>query len=127
MKFKPFSQTKYVWIILILLAIISIIFKSSYRQYIYTNQINDFGVADASPNFFAGLILVIFYFTQYQKISLQKHALFTAVGLIGYELIQGTVFKNNYFDYKDIIASILGAFAGYLVCSKFKSFMANEK
>ncbi|QQT26705.1 hypothetical protein [Sphingobacterium spiritivorum] len=127
MKFKPFSQTKYVWIILILLAIIAIIFKSSYRQYIYTNQINDFGVADASPNFFAGLILVIFYFTQYQKISLQKHALFTAVGLIGYELIQGTVFKNNYFDYKDIIASILGAFAGYLLCSKFKSFMANDK
>ncbi|MGJ1498383.1 hypothetical protein ACR79R_13795 [Sphingobacterium spiritivorum] len=127
MKFKSLSQTKYVWIIIILLSIVAIIFKSSYRQYIYANQINDFGIADASPNFFAGLILVIFYFTQHQKITLQKHALFTEIGLIGYELIQGTVFKNNYFDYKDIIASILGAFAGYLVCSGFKSFQENKK
>jgi len=121
MKFRPLSETKYVWIIIILLSIIAIVLKSAYRQYVYTNQINDYGIADASPNFFAGLIIVLFYFTQYQKLTLKAHAMFTVAGLVGYELIQGSIFKNNVFDYKDILASILGAFMGYLICSKFKS------
>lgn len=121
MKFKPLSQTKYVWIIIVLLSIIAILFKSIYRQYIYANHINDYGIADSSPNFFAGLIIVIFYFTQNQNLTLKKHALFTVVGLVGYELIQGSIFKNNVFDYKDIFASILGAFIGYLLCLKFKT------
>lgn len=121
MKFRPLSQTRYLWMIIILLSIIAILFKSTYRQYIYANQINDYGVADASPNFFAGLIIVFFYFTQYEKSTLKKYAIYTVVGLVGYEFIQGSVFKNNVFDYKDIIASILGAFMGYLIASKFKS------
>ncbi|WP_300685124.1 hypothetical protein [Chryseobacterium sp.] len=121
MKFKPLSQTKYVWIIIILLSIVAILFKSIYRQYIYANHINDYGIADSSPNFFAGLIIVIFYFTQNQNLTLKKHTLFTVVGLVGYELIQGSIFKNNVFDYKDIFASILGAFIGYLWCLKFKT------
>ncbi len=121
MKLKPFSQSKYSWIVIVLLSVVAILFKSMYREYIYANHINDFGVADSSPNFFAGLIIVLLYFVQEQKITLQKHALFATVGLVGYELIQGSVFKNNIFDYKDIIASILGAFIGYLICSRFKS------
>lgn len=121
MKLKPFSQSKYLWLIIILLSFIAIIFKSTYREYIYANNINDFGIADSSPNFFAGLIIVLLYFVQEQKITLQKHALFAAVGLVGYELIQGSVFKNNVFDYKDILASILGVFIGCFICSKFKS------
>lgn len=121
MKFRPFSQTKYLWTIVIILSIIAIIFKSSYRQYIYSHHINDFGIADSSPNFFAGLIIVFLYFTQDQKITLQKHALFAAIGLIGYELIQGSIFKNNVFDYKDILASVLGTFIGYLIGAKFKA------
>lgn len=121
MKLRPLSQTKYLWMLIILLSIVAIIFKSIYRQYIYSNQINDYGIADSSPNFFAGLIIVLLYFVQDQKTTLQKHALFAAVGLVGYELIQGSVFKSNVFDYKDILASILGAFIGYFICSKFKS------
>lgn len=121
MKLRPLSQTKYLWMLIILLAIIAIILKSTYRQYIYANQINDYGIADSSPNFFAGLIIVLLYFVQDQKTTLQKHALFAALGLVGYELIQGSVFKNNVFDYKDILASILGAVIGYLICSKFKN------
>ncbi len=121
MKFRPLSQTKYVWVTIILLSIIAIIFKSSYRQYIYANQIKDYGVADSSPNFFAALIIVFLYFTQYEKLTLKKYVVYTAVGLVGYELIQGSVFKHNVFDFKDIIASILGAFIGYLIGAKIKS------
>ncbi|MGC4232097.1 MAG: hypothetical protein QM594_03740 [Niabella sp.] len=120
MKFKPLSETKYLWITILLLSIIAIVLKSVYRQYIYANQINDYGIADASPNFFAGFIIVFLYFTQYQKSTLKKHTMFTIAGLVGYELIQGSIFKNNFFDYKDIFASILGAFIGYLIGSKFK-------
>jgi hypothetical protein len=121
MKFKPLLQTKYLWITIIVLSIIAIAFKSAYRQYIYANKINDYGIADSSPNFFAGLIIVFFYFTQYQKLTLKKYAIFTVVGLVGYELIQGSIFKHNFFDYKDIFASLFGAFIGYLIGSKFKS------
>lgn len=104
-----------------LLSVIAITLKSIYRQYVYANQINDYGIADSSPNFFAGLIIVFLYFTQYQKLTLKKHTMFTIAGLVGYELIQGSVFKNNFFDYKDILASIFGAFTGYLIGMKFKS------
>ncbi len=121
MRFRPLSETKYIWIIIILLSIIAIVLKSTYRQYVYANQINDYGIADASPNFFAGLIIVFLYFTQYQKLTLKTHAMLTVAGLVGYELVQGSVFKNNVFDYKDIVASILGTFTGYLICLKFKS------
>ncbi len=121
MKFRSLSQTKYLWIVILLLSIIAIVLKSTYRQYIYANKINDYGIADSSPNFFAGLILVFFYFTQQQKINLKIHAIFTVVGLVGYELIQGNVFKHNYFDYKDILASILGGVIGYIIGSKYKS------
>lgn len=121
MRFRPFSETRYLWMIIILLSVIAIVFKSIYRQYIYTNQINDYGIADASPNFFAALIIVFLYFVQYQKSTLKTHTIFTITGLIGYELIQGSVFKNNFFDYKDILASILGALTGYLIGSKIKS------
>jgi len=118
MKLRPFSETKYVWIIVVLLTIIAILFKSVYRGYIYINHINDFGIADSSPNFFAGLIIVFTYFIQAQKESLLKYSIFTLVGLVGYELIQGSVFRNNVFDLKDIIASVLGVFIGYLCCLK---------
>lgn len=120
MNFKPFSETKYIWLSIVGLSVIAIILKSVYRQYVYANQIDDFGIADSSPNFFAGLIIMLFYFTQNQKITIQKHALFAVIGLVGYELIQGSIFKNNFFDYKDIVASILGVGVGYFICVKLK-------
>lgn len=52
MKFRSFSDTKYLWLVIVLLSIIAILFKSIYREYIYSNEINDFGIADSSPNFF---------------------------------------------------------------------------
>lgn len=121
MKFKPLSETKYVWIILLVLTLIAILFKSVYRFYIYSNQINDFGIADSSPNFFAGLIIVMTYYVQKQKISLKNHTFFSVVGLLGYEFIQGSIFKSNVFDFKDIIASILGVFVGYYICTFLNS------
>ena len=129
MKFRPLSETKFLWLTIILLSIIAILLKSTYRQYVYANQINDFGIADSSPNFFAGLIILLLYYTQTQKMSLKKYALFAIIGLVGYELIQGSVFKNNFFDYKDIVASILGVGIGYFVSIKLKlnSAFPNEK
>lgn len=121
MKFNSFSKTKYLWLTIVVLSIIAIILKSTYRQYVYANQINDFGVADSSPNFFAGLITVLLYFTQNQKMSLKKYTLFAIIGLVGYELIQGSVFKNNFFDYKDIFASIFGVGVGYFAGLKLKT------
>lgn len=121
MKFNSFSKTKYLWLTIVVLSIIAIILKSTYRQYVYANQINDFGVADSSPNFFAGLITVLLYFTQNQKMSLKKYTLFAIIGLVGYELIQGNIFKNIFFDYKDIFASIFGVGVGYFAGLKLKT------
>ncbi len=105
---------------IILLSVIAILLKSVYREYVYANQINDLGVADSSPNFFAGLITMLFYFTQDQKMPFKKYAIWAIVGLVGYELIQGSVFKDNFFDYKDILASIMGVGVGYFIGLKSK-------
>ncbi|ERJ60468.1 hypothetical protein M472_17080 [Sphingobacterium paucimobilis HER1398] len=78
------------------------------------------GLQTLLPIFFAKLIIILFYYVQYQKVSLKVYALFAAIGLIGYKLIQGSVFKSNIFDYKDILASIIGVTMGYIICSGFK-------
>lgn len=119
MKFISLKESKYVWLIIIALTIVAILFKSIYRQYITENNIKDFGISDTSPNFFAGLIIVFFYFTQsvYEKNKFIKYSfIFTLVGLIGYELVQGNILTYRTFDFGDIIASILGVTMGYFLC-----------
>ena len=132
MKFIGLKESKYVWLILIALTIIAILFKSVYRQYITENKINDFGIADTSPNFFAGLIIMFFYFTQnvYDKNKFRKSAFLALVGLIGYELVQGNFLSYRTFDYKDIFASIIGVIFGYFLCLKLRqntSILPSEK
>jgi hypothetical protein len=129
MKFKPFSETKYLWMTIVVLSIIAILVKSVYRAYIYENQINDFGFADASPNFFAGLIIMLFYYTQITETTFKKYAWGALLGLIGYELLQGGIFKGTIFDVKDIIASILGVGVSFLICTKlnFNSIFNGDK
>ncbi len=121
MKFRPFKETKYIWAFLFLLSGLAIIFKSSYRTYIYAHQINDFGIADASPNFFAGLIITLLFFIQFQSMTFQKHAIYAAIGLIAYEVIQGNIFQSNYFDAKDIVATVLGVAVGYAIGLQWKT------
>jgi hypothetical protein len=118
MKFISLKESKYVWVIIITLTIIAILFKSVYRQYITENNIEDFGISDTSPNFFAGLIIMFFYFTQnvYDKNKFIKNVFFALVGLIGYELAQGNILTYRTFDFGDIIASIIGVILGYFLC-----------
>lgn len=118
MKFISLKESKYVWVIIIALTIIAILFKSIYRQYITENHIQDFGISDTSPNFFAGLIIMFYYFTQniYNKNKFIKNAFFALVGLIGYELVQGNVLTYRTFDFSDIVASIIGVILGYFIC-----------
>ena len=119
MKFIGLKESKYVWLIIIVLTIIAILFKSVYRQYITENNISDFGISNTSPNFFAGLIIVFVYFTQsfYDKNKFIKHCFFyTLIGLVGYELVQGNILTYRTFDFGDILASILGVLLGYFLC-----------
>jgi hypothetical protein len=123
MKFRNFKAVKYVWLILVILTIIAILFKSIYRHYISENNINDFGIADTSPNFFAGLITMFSYFTQsiYERKAFMKCATFALIGLIGYELVQGNMLTYRTFDFRDIFASILGVICGYFLCIELNS------
>jgi surface polysaccharide O-acyltransferase-like enzyme len=118
MKFLSLKESKYTWLIIIVLTIIAIIFKSVYRQHITENKISDFGIADTSPNFFAGLISMFMYFTQsiYDRNKFMKHSFFVLVGLIGYELVQGNILTYRTFDFRDISASIIGVLLGYILC-----------
>jgi hypothetical protein len=124
MKFISLKESKFVWLIIITLTIIAILFKSVYRQYITENNINDFGISDTSPNFFAGLIIVVVYFTQsvYDKNKFIKHCFFfTLLGLIGYELVQGNFLAYRTFDFGDIVASIIGVLFGYFLCTQLNN------
>ncbi|OFI07637.1 VanZ like family protein [Clostridium acetireducens DSM 10703] len=104
-------------IIAVINTILGFISKSSYRNYIYNNNINDFGIADSAPNFFyiIGAVFFILYVSQkIDKKAIKSTILACSAGTLIYELEQ--YYTSMTFDIKDIIATILGAIICYYIC-----------
>lgn len=97
-------------------AALGFIFKLCYRNYIYNNNIKDFGIADSAPNFFytMGIIFLILYIKkEINKKVIKDTILFASAGVLAYEMEQ--YFTNRIFDFKDIIATILGGIVCYYI------------
>ncbi|MCY6958329.1 hypothetical protein [Clostridium brassicae] len=103
-------------VIAIINTVLGFISKSCYRDYIYKNNINDFGIADSAPNFF--YIIGIVFFILYVKKEVNKKAIKNTIltcsaGVLVYELEQN--YTHMIFDIKDVIATILGVIFCYYV------------
>lgn len=87
------------------------------RPYLLKNNISAFFIADCMPNFLAVMILTFGTMTlpknQNPKEIFKKTITFTG-SMITYEFLQLFI-PGRVFDYKDIIASILGGIFTYLI------------
>ena len=87
------------------------------RPFLLRNNISAFFIADCMPNFLAVIILTFGTMTlpknQNSKGIFKKTVTFTG-SMITYEFMQ-LIIPGRVFDYKDIIASVLGGIFTYLI------------
>lgn len=96
---------------------ITAILGSVYRNHIYANRINDYGLADMHTNIGA-VIVASFLFMGYMKYDStqddMKVILSCVLGFSVYELIQVTSLIGT-FDVKDLLGTIIGGALAYIL------------
>jgi uncharacterized membrane protein len=90
---------------------------SMYRNYIYTNIINDYGLADVHTNIGA-VVVASFLFMGYAKYTTYydelRVILGTSLGFIIYEFIQITPLIGT-FDWGDVLGTIVGGLLSVVI------------
>ena len=110
--FNPLTKT-YGLIFLIAL-LLGFAAKIVYRKFIYSNNINDNGLADSLPNFFAvfGFSYLMLFYHQMKSNKISNSIFFiSASSIIAYEISQR--YEGGTFDFRDIIASLIGSIFAY--------------
>ena len=107
----PFNTKSIFYVLLFFIALIlGLLSKLVYRDFIYSNNLNDFGLADSLPNFFA-VFGIAFASLTFHKNKINNISFWffinSASSMIAYEITQ--IFFGGVFDVKDIIASIVGS------------------
>ncbi len=101
---------------LLLCLLYNYLITSCYRPYIYSNKINDFGLADIGNNiiFIPGVYLLMRLFNQKYIYSKKGDILFHFIALSGLEILSAFIPHIGTFDIKDIIGLFVGALILYL-------------
>ncbi|PLX22246.1 MAG: hypothetical protein C0599_06970 [Salinivirgaceae bacterium] len=99
-----------------------------YRPYIYSNGINDFGLADSMGNL-GGIMVQIFLMLAVlnppRKIA-HHTFLFVIVGYILYEILQ-LILPKGIFDWKDVLGTIIGGIIAYSIYLLMRVLLRNNK
>ena len=102
--------------------------RSIYRPFIYSNGINDLGIADSMGNL--GGIVVQVYFSLAILNSQKNKAFnvigFLVVGYILYEIVQPYLPKGV-FDWKDIYGTIIGGFLAAIYLLLLRRIVKNNR
>lgn len=97
------------FVIAVLFFLLTEIGRNIYRPFIYTNNIDDYGIADSIGN--SGGIIVQLFFSLAILNSRRKKVLhlfgFIVIGYILYEILQPYLPKGV-FDWKDIYGTLIG-------------------
>ena len=90
--------------------------RNIYRPFIYTNNINDYGIADSIGN--SGGIIVQIFFTLAIINSPRKKATNIFILLVGgyilYEIVQPYL-PRGVFDWKDIYGTLIGGLIAFII------------
>lgn len=93
--------------------ILGFIAKVFFREYVFINNINDFGLSGFLPS-----LLYVIGFSQLLLIKPIKHpwvvVMFVTAGAISYEFMQ--FYSNGILDVKDILASLIGGIISLVIC-----------
>jgi hypothetical protein len=109
--------------------ILGFILSSIYRPYIYSNNINDFGIADVGNNII--FIPAVYFLT----ILIKKRPIFGVLNdiyfhtsaLIIIEILSFFIKGIGTFDYKDILGLTIGAFLTLILVRNRKINLINDK
>jgi len=101
--------------------------RNIYRPFIYTNNINDYGIADSIGN--SGGIIVQIFFSLVLLNSPSKKVFnvigFIVFGYILYEILQPYL-PRGVFDWKDIYGTLIGGVISLFVLLFVKKMVKNK-
>jgi len=110
-------KLKYIISYFFIFLVINYILSSIYRPFIYSNNINDFGLADIGNNitFVPGAYFMVLLFRNKPFFCFYKDIYFHTSFLMLIEILSKFIKGIGTFDYKDIIGLLFGAFITYLI------------
>ncbi|NVJ87477.1 MAG: hypothetical protein HWE15_14300 [Algoriphagus sp.] len=101
--------------------------RNIYRPFIYSNHIDDFGIADSIGNL--GGVIVQIFFTLAVLNSPGKKAFhvigFIVIGYILYEIVQPYL-PRGVFDWKDIYGTVLGGLLSLILLLLIRKTISNR-
>jgi len=101
--------------------------RNIYRPYIYTNNIDDYGVADSIGNS-GGIIVQIFFMLAILNSPRKKVFRvigFIVIGYILYEILQPYL-PRGVFDWKDIYGTLIGGVISLFILFFVKKMVENK-
>jgi hypothetical protein len=101
--------------------------RNIYRPYIYTNNIDDYGVADSIGNS-GGIIVQIFFMLAILNSPRKKVFRvigFIVIGYILYEILQPYL-PRGVFDWKDIYGTLIGGVISLFILFLIKKIVKNK-
>lgn len=111
-------QKKYL-LLFLLSAVLFLLLRFPYREFVYSHQVFDYYIADTSPNLFALLLYVFYHKWRHPN---KESSLFLILGALGglifYEVVIQPMILIQTFDEKDIVASALGSIICSVICMK---------
>ncbi|AZQ64076.1 hypothetical protein EI427_18125 [Flammeovirga pectinis] len=113
MKFKS-----YYFFFFILFFSIAFILNNYYRPYIYTNNINDFGLADMASNLFFIPIGCVFFWMLSKTMTKKTKELDVIISFVLLSLHEALSYFIPFlgvFDFKDILALFIGAVIAFYI------------
>jgi hypothetical protein len=101
--------------------------RNIYRPFIYSNNINDYGIADSIGNS-GGIIVQIFFMLAIlnsQKKKVFRVIGFIVIGYILYEILQPYL-PRGVFDWKDIYGTLIGGVISLFMLIFIKMIIKNK-
>ena len=125
---KTIDNIRVVYLVIaVLFFFLTEIGRNIYRPYIYTNNIDDYGIADSIGNS-GGIIVQIFFMLAILN-SPRKKVLrvigFIVIGYIVYEILQPYL-PRGVFDWKDIYGTLIGGVISLFILIFIKMIIKNK-
>ena len=115
------------FVIAVLFFFLTEIGRNIYRPYIYSNNIDDYGIADSIGNS-GGIIVQIFFMLAILNSPRKKVFRvigFIVIGYILYEILQPYL-PRGVFDWKDIYGTIIGGVISLFILFFIKKIVKNK-
>lgn len=101
--------------------------RQIYRPFVYSNNINDFGIADSIGNS-GGIIVQIFFMLSIlnsPKNKVFRVIVFVVIGYLLYEILQPYL-PRGVFDWKDIYGTLIGGLLSIFILIFIKVIIKNK-